>query len=55
MRETIQPRKKLVAKDLRRLAQAADDAERERKLLFLADRLESEADALERAQGAAHE
>ena len=55
MREMVHPRKKLAAKDLRRLAQTADDAERERKLLFLADRLESDAASAERADSGAQE
>jgi hypothetical protein len=47
MREAIIVRKKLAADDLRRMAKTAKEAERERKLLFLADTWEDEARRIE--------
>jgi hypothetical protein len=47
MREAIALRKKFTAGDLRRMAETAKEPERERKLLFLADRWEDEASRTE--------
>ena len=54
MEEAMGLRKKLTADDLRRMAGRAHEAERERKLLFLAEKLEDAARRAEASQNLKH-
>jgi len=54
MEEAMNLRKKLTAEELRRMAGRAKEAERERKLLFLAERLEDAAKEAEAADNTRH-
>jgi len=54
MDEAMDLRKKLTAEELRRMAGRAKEAERERKLLFLAEKLEDAARQAKAADGTRH-
>lgn len=54
MEEAMDLRKKLTAEELRRMAGRAKEAERERKLLFLAEKLEDAARQAQTADSTRH-